>query len=115
MLKIYHNSRCSKSRGACQILNENHIDTEIIEYLHTPPTQYEIIQLLEKLNMKAFDIVRKGEDTYKSNFAGKEFSESEWIQILAEHPILIERPIIVKGDKAVIGRSPEKILELINS
>ena len=115
MVKIYHNSRCSKSRGACEILKENHIEAEVIEYLLTPPTQDEIIGLLQKLNMTAFEIVRKGEDLYKSRFSGKEYSESEWIRILAENPILIERPILVKGDRAVIGRSPEKILALLNS
>ena len=115
MVKIYHNSRCSKSRGACEILKDNGIDAEVVEYLKTPPTEDEIRQILEKLSMKAFEIVRKGEDIFKSKYAGKEYSEPEWIGILAENPILIERPIIVKGDQAVIGRSPEKIIELINS
>lgn len=112
MVKIYHNNRCSKSRGACYTLEENGIKTEIIEYLKTPPTQAEIKDILEKLDMKAFDIVRKNEELYKSNFAGTKFSESEWIKILSENPILIERPIIVHGNKAVIGRPPERVLEL---
>lgn len=113
MLKIYHNSRCSKSQGACDLLKENRINAEVIEYLKTPPTENEIVEILEKLNMKAFEIVRKGEEVFKSKFAGKEYSESEWIKILAENPILIERPIIVKGNKAVIGRPSENILELL--
>ena len=112
MVKIYHNTRCSKSRGACEILRENEIEAEVIEYLKTPPTESEIREILEKLNMKASEIVRKTEDVYKSKFAGREYSESEWIKILAENPILIERPIIVHGNKAVIGRPPEKVLEL---
>ena len=112
MVKIYHNTRCSKSRGACEILRENEIEAEVIEYLKTPPTEPEIREILEKLNMKASEIVRKSEDVYKSKFAFKEYSEAEWIKILAENPILIERPIIVHGNKAVIGRPPEKVLEL---
>lgn len=112
MVKIYHNSRCSKSRGACEILHDHKIEAEVIEYLKTPPTETEIREILEKLNMKASEVVRKTEDIYKSNFASKEYSESEWIKILAENPILIERPIIVHGNKAVIGRPPEKLLEL---
>ncbi|HUH33505.1 MAG TPA: arsenate reductase (glutaredoxin) [Daejeonella sp.] len=113
MVKIYHNSRCSKSRGACEILRDHKIEAEVIDYLKTPPTASEIRQILEKLNMKAAELVRKTEDVYKSNFANKEYSEGEWIKILAENPILIERPIVVHGNKAVIARPPEKLLELL--
>lgn len=113
MFKIYHNSRCSKSREACSILNEKGVKFETIEYLKTPPTQKEIKELLKMLGMKAQDIVRKGEPLFKEKFANKKLSEGEWIKVLAENPILIERPIIVKGDKAVIGRPPEKVLDLI--
>jgi len=114
MVKIYHNTRCSKSRGACQILNDHKIEAEVIEYLKTPPTESEIREILEKLDMKPFEIVRKTEDLYRNNFAGNKYSESEWIKILSENPILIERPIIVYGNKAVIGRPPERVLELFN-
>ncbi len=113
MLKVYHNTRCSKSREACSILQEENIPFETIEYLKTPPSQNEIKTLLKMLGMKAEDIVRKGEPLYKEKFTGKKNSETEWIKILSENPILIERPIIVKGNKAVIGRSPEKVLELL--
>lgn len=112
MVKIYHNTRCSKSRGACDILNDQKIEAEVIEYLKTPPTESEIRQILEKLNMKASEVVRKTENLYKLKFANKEYSEPEWIKILAENPILIERPIIIHGNKAVIGRPPDKVLEL---
>ena len=114
MVTIYHNNKCSKSRGACDILSENGIRAEIIEYLKTPPTEAQISNLLVKLNMKASELVRKGEEVFKNKYAGRAYSETEWISILAENPILIERPIIVKGDKAVIGRPPERILQLIN-
>lgn len=113
MFKIYHNTRCSKSREACSILQDKGVEFETIEYLKTPPTQKEIKELLKMLGMKAQDIVRTGEPLYKEKFADKKLSESEWIKVLAENPILIERPIIVKGNKAIIGRPPEKVLELI--
>lgn len=113
MFKIYHNTRCSKSREACSILQDKGVEFETIEYLKTPPTQKEIKGLLKMLGMKALDIVRKGEPLYKEKFANKKLSESEWIKALAENPILIERPIIVKGNKAVIGRPTEKVLELL--
>lgn len=113
MFKIYHNTRCSKSREACGILQEKGVEFETIEYLKTPPTQTEIKGLLKMLGMKAQDIVRKGEPLYKEKFAHKKLSESEWIKALAENPILIERPIIIKGNKAIVGRPPEKVLELL--
>ncbi len=113
MLKIYHNTRCSKSREACSILEDKGVEFETIEYLKTPPTQKEIKGLLKMLGMKAQDIVRKGEPLYKEKFADKKLSESEWVKALAENPILIERPIIVKGNKAIIGRPPEKVLEFL--
>ena len=112
MIRVYHNNRCSKSRGACDILKANGIDAEIIEYLKTPPAENEIRDILVKLGMKASDIVRRGEEIYKNKFAGNKYTESEWIKILSENPILIERPIIVNGDKAVIGRPLEKINEI---
>lgn len=84
-----------------------------MDYLSTPPTQKEIKDLLKKLGMKAEEIVRKGEVLYKEKYKNKEISEAEWIQILSVNPILIERPIIVNGDRAVIGRPPERVLELI--
>lgn len=113
MIKIYHNVRCSKSREACSIIADKGIKAEIVEYLKTPPTQKEIKELLSLLKLKAEDIVRKGEELYKSNYKGKTFTEAQWIKILAENPVLIERPIVVNGKKAVIGRPPEKVLEII--
>jgi arsenate reductase len=113
MVTIYHNNRCSKSRGACEILKSNGIETQLIEYLKTPPTELEIKDILKKLDMKAADLVRKGEEIYKTNFAGREYSEEDWIKILAANPVLIERPIIVNGNRAVIGRPVEKVLEIL--
>lgn len=112
-ITIYHNTRCSKSREACSILQEENIPFETIEYLKTSPTQSEIKDLLKKLGMKAEDIVRKGEPLYKEKYKDNKYSESEWVKILSENPILIERPIVVKGNKAIIARPPEKVLELL--
>lgn len=113
MLKIYHNTRCSKSREVCSILEKKKVKVEVVEYLKTPPTQKEIKELLRMLGMKAEEIVRKGEPIYIEKFANKKLTETQWIKALAENPILIERPIIVKGDKAIIGRPPEKVLEFL--
>ena len=85
----------------------------MIEYLKTPPTQKEIKELLRILGMKAEEIVRKGEPVYTEKYANKKLTEAQWIKALAENPILIERPIIVKGDKASIGRPPERVLEFL--
>ena len=113
MIKIYHNTRCSKSRDVCTILEKKKVKTEIVEYLKTPPSQKEIKELLKMLGMKAEEVVRKGEPIYKEKFASKKLTEAQWIKALAENPILIERPIIVKGNKAIIGRPPESVLKFI--
>lgn len=115
MIKVYHNSSCSKSRGACDILSERGVEAEVIEYLKNPPTEAEISDLLVKLNMKATDLVRKNEVMFKQKYAGKDYSEEEWINILSRNPVLIERPIIVMGDKAIIGRPPEKVIEFLKN
>ena len=113
MLKIYHNTRCSKSRDVCTILEKKKIKTEIVEYIKTPLTQKEIKELLKMLGMKAEEIVRKGEPLFKEKFASKKLTETQWIKVLSKYPILIERPIIVKGNKAIIGRPPENVLKFI--
>lgn len=112
-LKIYHNTRCSKSRDVCTLLQKKKVKAEIIEYLKNPPTQKEIKELLKMLGMKASELVRTKEPLYKEKFEGRKTTEAQWLKILAENPILIERPIIVKGNKAVIGRPTEKVLELL--
>lgn len=111
-MEFYHNPRCGKSRTALKLLNEKGIEPEIREYLKTPPSADEIKSLLKKLGIKAHDLIRTGESIYKENFKGKELSEDQWIKAMADFPILIERPIYIKGDKAVIGRPPENVLDL---
>lgn len=110
---IYHNARCSKSREALDILNKNKCEVEIREYLKQPPTKKELKELLAKLGCKPIDIVRKKEEIYIKKFANKKFTDAEWIQILTEHPVLIERPIVIDGYKAVVARPPELIIDLI--
>ncbi len=112
-MKIYHNSRCSKSRDSFNLLTEQGIEFETIEYLKTPLTKEELTVLLEKLSIPAKDLIRKGEKDFKENFKGKELSEEQWIDAMLEYPKLIERPIVVKGDKAVIGRPLETVIDLI--
>lgn len=113
MIKIYHNPRCSKSRDSFNLLTEKKITFETVEYLKTPPTKDELIALIGKLGIAAKDLIRKGEKDFKENFKGKELSEEQWIEAMLQYPKLIERPIVVKGDKAVIGRPLENVLGLI--
>lgn len=112
-LRVYHNARCSKSRSACQLLEERGLGFEVVEYLKTPPSRDELAALLSKLGMGAEDIARKGEAIYKTEFEGRTLSEAQWLDALVAHPILIERPIVVRGERAVIGRPPERVLELL--
>ena len=113
-MKIYHNNRCSKSRNSYNLLTEKGIEFETIEYLKTPLTKKEIKALLGKLNIPAEDLIRKSETDFKEHFKGKELSESQWIDAMVKFPKLIERPIIVKGNKAVIGRPIENVIDLLN-
>lgn len=112
-MRIYHNPRCSKSRDSFNLLEELEIDFEIVEYLKTPLNKKELTELLVKLNIPAKDLIRKGEKDFKENFKGKELTEEEWINAMIQFPKLMERPIIVNGDKAVIGRPVEKVIDLL--
>lgn len=109
---IYHNPRCSKSRDALKLLQDAGVEVEVIEYLRTPPTAAQLKAILKKLGIKPEQLVRKSEAIYKEHYAGKTLSDAEWIAAMVEHPILIERPILVKGDRAVVGRPPERVLAL---
>ncbi len=109
---IYHNPRCSKSRETLALLEARGLQPLVIEYLKTPPSAPELSALLKKLGMKAEQLLRKGEDIYKEKFAGKTLSEEAGIKAMAAHPVLIERPIVVRGERAVLGRPPERVNEL---
>ena len=110
---LYHNPRCSKSRSACELIAAHGVEATIVNYLQTPPTVGELRVLLKKLGIGAADLVRRGEAEFKENYSGRELGEEEWLAALAAHPILIERPIVVRGERAVIGRPPEKVKELL--
>ena len=110
---IWHNNRCSNSRGALALLQEAGMEVEVINYLDTPPDRETLRALLAKLGLPAADLVRRGEAVFKEHYAGRTLSEDEWLDALVAHPILIERPIVVRGERAVVGRPPEKVLELL--
>ncbi|MDT4858224.1 Arsenate reductase [compost metagenome] len=113
-LTLFHNPRCSKSRGALELLEARGLQPQIVRYLETPPSAAELKALLQKLGIGARQLLRSGEDEYKSlNLADPSLSEDALIQAMVEHPKLIERPILIAGDKAVIGRPPEKVLEIL--
>ena len=110
---IYHNPRCSKSRNTLALLKENGIEPQIVLYLATPPNSGQLKRLLGKLGLSAAELVRRGEDAYKACGLSKDSSEEQLIAAMATHPKLIERPIVVRGKRAVLGRPPENALELI--
>lgn len=113
-ITIYHNPRCSKSRQTLQLLEENGIEPKIVLYLENPPSAKELKALLKKLGIGARELLRKGEADYKDNkLSDSSLSESALIEAMTKFPKLIERPIVVKGDKAVLGRPPENVLGLV--
>lgn len=113
---LWHNPRCSKSRAALQLLNERGIEPAIRDYLGEPPQQDELHALLKALNMRPRELLRSGEDAYKTlNLADTALDDTDLVQAMCEHPRLIERPILQVGERAVVGRPPERVLELIEA
>ena len=113
-LTLYHNPRCSKSRGALELLEARGLTPTVVRYLETPLNAAQLRDLLSKLGIGARELLRTGEDEYKTlNLADASLSDDDVIAAMAAHPKLIERPILVAGDKAMIGRPPEKILEIL--
>jgi arsenate reductase len=111
---IYHNPRCSKSRQALQLLQEHGVEPEIVLYLEQPPTKKQLQELLKKLGIGARELLRKSEDEYRQlGLDDPALSEAAIVAALAAHPKLIERPIVVKGARAVLGRPPENVLQLL--
>ena len=114
-LTLYHNPRCSKSRGALELLEARGLTPTVVRYLETPLSAAQLRDLLAKLNISARQLLRSGEDEYKAlNLADSGLTDAKLIDAMAAHPKLIERPILVAGDKAVIGRPPEKVLEILS-
>lgn len=112
-MKIYHNPRCSKSRQTLALIQEKGIEPEVVLYLEKIPTAHEMKDLLTMLGISPMQLIRKGEKDWKENYKGKELSDEQLIEAMIAHPKLIERPIVVKDNKAVLGRPPENVLELI--
>jgi len=113
-LTLYHNPRCSKSRAALQLLEERDLQPTVVLYLDTPPSAAQLREVLNKLGIPARQLLRSGEDEYRElNLADSTLDEDALIAAMAAHPRLIERPILIAGDRAVIGRPPENILELL--
>ncbi len=113
MIKIYHNNRCSKSRCGVQALEESGKQFEVVKYLEDVPTIVELKQIIKLLGITPIELVRKNEGIWKENFKGKTLSDDAIIEAMVANPKLIERPIIINGNKAVIGRPTEKIFEII--
>lgn len=113
MIKIYHNPRCSTSRKGCDIVTRIDEPYEIINYMKEPLSTDEIKNLIKKLGIKPIELVRTKEEIWKENYKDKKLTDSQIIEAMHLHPNLIQRPIVVKGDKAVIGRPPELIRELL--
>ncbi|MBN2729974.1 MAG: arsenate reductase (glutaredoxin) [Bacteroidales bacterium] len=109
---IYHNTRCRKSRGGLEFFKKHTEDFEIVEYLKTGLSPEDISKLLKQLNMKVQDIIRTQEDVYKKELKGKNFTDQEWIKIISENLKLLKRPIIVKGNRAVIGETEDAVASL---
>ncbi|HET8859224.1 arsenate reductase (glutaredoxin) [Marivirga sp.] len=112
-MKFYHNPKCGKSREALKLLQEKGIEPQIIEYLKEIPSHAELDDVIRKLNISAEELLRKNESIFKEMYKGKKLSQSQWIEAMIAEPKLIERPIFINGNKAVVGRPPEKVLEII--
>jgi len=113
MIKIYHNPRCSKSRQGLAILQNAKVEFEIIKYLDNPPSYEELKDLLNKMGKKPIEIVRIKEVIWKENFKGKDLNDKQIIEAMVQYPKLIERPIVVNGERVALGRPPELIEEII--
>jgi arsenate reductase (glutaredoxin) len=113
MITIYHNPKCRKSRAGLEYLKEKGLDFTLVEYLKNPISREVLKDILMKMNVRPQELLRTQEDVYKSDFAGKQFNDEEWIDILLEYPRLIRRPIVVKGYRAIVAEPPEEIDKLL--
>jgi len=113
MIQIYHNPRCGKSRNCLALMDKLDQDYEIISYLTESPDFDQLNSLLEKLNMKPIELVRSKEKIWIESYKGKELTDNQIIQAMVDNPILIERPIVVRGNKAIVGRDLEKLVSFL--
>lgn len=112
-VKIYHNPRCSKSRQILALIREQGIEPEVIEYLHTPPSESELNSILQMLDLEPLELMRRGESEFKEHIRGKQLDRAESVALMAKYPKVIERPIVIHGSKAAIGRPPEAVLAIL--
>lgn len=113
MYTIYHNPKCGTSRDALKILHERGGEVRIVEYLKNCPSRGELRELIEKLSIKPEDLVRKTEPIFKEKYEGKQLTSAQWINAMVQDPILIERPIIVRDGKAVIGKGQQEVESIL--
>jgi arsenate reductase len=112
---IWHNPRCSKSRAALQLLRDNGVEPEIVEYLRSPPDSAAIARALSLLGMTPRELMRRNEPVYRElGLDDETLSDAELIDAMAKHPILIERPVVATGRKAVLGRPPERVQDILD-
>ncbi|MEN8789236.1 MAG: arsenate reductase (glutaredoxin) [Flavobacteriaceae bacterium] len=114
MIEIYHNPRCRKSREGLAILQESGQTFEVVEYLKDVPSADDLAEIVKKLGIEPAQLLRKNEAIWKEKYKGKELSDMDILKAMADHPKLIERPIVISGNKAVLGRPPELIAEFIS-
>lgn len=114
MIQIYHNSRCGKSRNCLAFVENSKKEFEVINYLINPPSFEELSDIIEKLNIKPIELVRQKEKIWIENFKEQNMTDEQIIQAMISNPILIERPIVIMGNKAIIGRDLEKVAEFIS-
>ncbi len=112
---LLHNPRCSKSRAALALLQQRGVSLRVVEYLQTQWTVEALQDVLRKLGVEAEALVRRSEDVFKSTYAGRKLTEAQWIEAMIQHPVLIERPIVINGNRAVIARPPERSLEVLGT
>lgn len=110
---IFHNPRCRKSRETLEIIKSKGVEPELRLYLTDAPNKKELQEVLKKLSMKPSELVRKKESIFVELYKGKDLSEEDYLQAMLDHPKLIERPIVISGDKAILGRPPENVLDLL--
>ncbi len=112
-VQIYHNPRCSKSRQTLALLQEQGVEPEIIEYLKTPPSKAELDRVLKLLNKEPAELMRKGEEEFKTHIKDKSLTRDESIALMVAYPKMIERPVVINGEKAAVGRPPESVLNIL--
>ena len=112
-LTIYHNPACTKSRETLALIRARGHEPRIVEYLKTPPSEAELTAIVRKLGITPLELIRRNEQVFKDQYAGKTLADKDWIKAMVKHPILIQRPIVVRGDAAAIGRPPEDVERLL--